>query len=223
MQSSPGALWPACSSFCTGAHGNGFNPGGRGPSDAIAFPNLFEVFGSQANAMVQKIQSSISTWASSQAASGLSASALQQIFSVQANLIINNKGCVAQDCFIPSSIDCSLLQLLLRSCFLTRVTLSGVLLNNSLSRCANSHIRHSDLGVIMWNLLPFSRGSVQITVSPIPSKGSLLRNPINHKQSSNPFTKPKITVNYFSVDFDLQVQVASARLTRRILTTPPMR
>jgi len=60
-----------------------------------------------------------------------------------------------------------------------------------------------DLGIIMWQLLPFSRGSVQIT-------------------SSNPLIKPKITVNYFSVDFDLQVQVASARLSRRILSTMPL-
>ncbi|KAF9028719.1 hypothetical protein BDZ89DRAFT_1133503 [Hymenopellis radicata] len=40
------------------------------------------------------------------------------------------------------------------------------------------------LGIVLWQLLPFSRGSVQIT-------------------SSDPFTQPAINVNYFSVDWDL--------------------
>ncbi len=36
-------------------------------------------------------------------------------------------------------------------------------------------------------------------------------------QSKDPFTEPKTVVNYFDVDFDLQVQVAGARLSRRVL------
>jgi choline dehydrogenase len=87
-----------------GAHGNGFNPGGRGPSDAIAFPNLYQVFGSQANSMVQKISSSISSWAASQAGSALSAAALEQIYQVQANLIINNNGRTSPfHCFVETN------------------------------------------------------------------------------------------------------------------------
>jgi len=148
-----------------GAHGNGFNPGGRGPSDAIAFPNLYQVFGSQANSMVQKISSSISSWAASQAGSALSAAALEQIYQVQANLIINNNAPVAELFFDTGFPD--------------------------------------DLGIDMWQLLPFSRGSVKIT-------------------SNNPFSKPQINVNYFGVDFDLDVQVAGARLSRRILTGAPL-
>ena len=50
----------------------------------------------------------------------------------------------------------------------------------------------------MWQLLPFSRGSVSII-------------------SDNVFTKPKVTVNFFNVDFDLAVQTAGVRLARRIL------
>ena len=50
----------------------------------------------------------------------------------------------------------------------------------------------------MWHLLPFSRGSVKIT-------------------DTSAFTYPQITVNYFSVDYDLAVQTAIARLSRRIL------
>jgi len=34
-----------------GVHGNGFDFSGRGPSDAIAFPNLYQVLGAQASAM----------------------------------------------------------------------------------------------------------------------------------------------------------------------------
>jgi hypothetical protein len=76
----------------TGARGNGFDRGGRGPSNAIAFPDLYQVFGSEANVAVQKIRSSIPAWAAAQASSALSSQALEQIYNVQANLIINNKG-----------------------------------------------------------------------------------------------------------------------------------
>ncbi|KAJ6559285.1 glucose-methanol-choline oxidoreductase [Mycena sp. CBHHK59/15] len=55
----------------------------------------------------------------------------------------------------------------------------------------------------MWQLLPFSRGSVKI-------------------RSTDPFTYPTIKINYFSVSFDLDVHVAGARLSRRILTSPPL-
>ncbi|KAJ7908375.1 hypothetical protein B0H13DRAFT_2331471 [Mycena leptocephala] len=55
----------------------------------------------------------------------------------------------------------------------------------------------------LWQLLPFSRGNVKIT-------------------SADPFTAPAIRANYFSVWLDLDVQVAGARLSRRILTSPPL-
>ncbi|KAF8154931.1 hypothetical protein B0H34DRAFT_753101 [Crassisporium funariophilum] len=148
-----------------GAGGNGFDLGGRGPSDAIAFPNIYEIMGSQANATVAKIRSSIATWAASQADSGLNAAALEQIFQVQADLIINNNAPVAElfyDTGYPAT-----------------------------------------LGILLWNLLPFSRGAVKLT-------------------SSDPFTYPQVKVNYFSVDVDLDIQAAGARLSRKILTTAPL-
>jgi choline dehydrogenase-like flavoprotein len=79
-----------------GANGNGFDKGGRGPSDCIAFPNIYQLFGSQASAKVSQIQSSLATWATSQATSALSAAALQTIFQVQADLIINKNGTAAR-------------------------------------------------------------------------------------------------------------------------------
>jgi choline dehydrogenase len=79
-----------------GASGNGFDQGGRGPSDAIAYPNIYQTLGSNANATVNKIKSSIASWAASQAASGLSTDALQQIFQIQADLIINNNAPVME-------------------------------------------------------------------------------------------------------------------------------
>ncbi|KAF8815895.1 alcohol oxidase [Phlegmacium glaucopus] len=148
-----------------GAGGNGFDVGGSGPSDAIAFPNLYQLFGSQGNATAARIQSSIATWAASQAGSGLSAGALQQIFQVQANLITNNNAPVAEmfsDTGFPDT-----------------------------------------LGVLVWNLLPFSRGTVQIS-------------------STDPFQNPTVKVNYFSIDVDLDIQVAAARLTRKMLSTAPL-
>ncbi len=66
--------------------------GGSGPSDAIAYPNIYQVFGDDAAASVSKIQSSLSSWASSQASSALSADALEQIYNIQADLIINQNG-----------------------------------------------------------------------------------------------------------------------------------
>ena len=79
-----------------GAKGNGFNPGGRGPTDTIAFPNLYQVLGSNANATATRITSSLASWAASQAGSGLSADALQEIFQVQADLIINENAPVME-------------------------------------------------------------------------------------------------------------------------------
>ncbi|KAH8111183.1 glucose oxidase [Phellopilus nigrolimitatus] len=54
------------------------------------------------------------------------------------------------------------------------------------------------IGIDMWQLLPFSRGNVTIT-------------------STDVFTLPKVIVNYFSVDLDLAVQTAGARLARNVL------
>ncbi|KAI0638751.1 alcohol oxidase [Trametes polyzona] len=148
-----------------GANGNGFNPGGRGPTDAIAYPNVYQLFGNKSAEAVQKIRSSVASWAQSQAGSALSAEALNTIYGIQADLIINKNAPVAE-LFFDSGFP-------------------------------------ADLGIDMWQLLPFSRGSVSI-------------------KSNDPFAKPEIKVNYFSVDFDLSVQIAGARLSRKILATPPL-
>jgi hypothetical protein len=42
-------------------------------------------------------------------------------------------------------------------------------------------------------------------------------------QSTDPFAKPRITINYFSVDFDFQCQIAGARMARKILGGSPLR
>ncbi|KAG7096694.1 hypothetical protein E1B28_004108 [Marasmius oreades] len=148
-----------------GANGNGFDPDGRGPSNCIAFPNIRQVFGNNANSSISKINSNLANWANSQAGSALSSAALQQIYQVQADLIINRNAPVAEMFYDTGYPD--------------------------------------DLGIDMWQLLPFSRGTVKIT-------------------TSNPFTKPQVRVNYFSVDWDMDVQIAAARLSRRVLTSPPL-
>ncbi|KAJ6483613.1 hypothetical protein C8R47DRAFT_1186392 [Mycena vitilis] len=148
-----------------GAGGNGFDTAGRGPSDAIAYPNIYQLFGTQASTKVAQIQGNLTAWATSQADSALSAVALQQLYQVQANLIINNNAPVAELFYDTGFPD--------------------------------------DLGIIIWQLLPFSRGSVKIT-------------------STDPYTFPAIQVNYFGVGMDLDIQVAAARLSRRILTSPPL-
>ena len=75
-----------------GAHGNGFDKGGNGPSGVIAYPNLNQVFGSSAAAVAQNITNSLNEWAVSQASSALSAEALETIYKVQADQIINHNG-----------------------------------------------------------------------------------------------------------------------------------
>lgn len=53
-----------------------------------------------------------------------------------------------------------------------------------------------------WLLMPFSRGSV-------------------HINSNESGTYPSIDPNFFLVDYDLQVQVAIAKWTRKLFTTEP--
>jgi hypothetical protein len=80
---------------------------------------------------------------------------------------------------------------------------------------------YSDLGIDMWQLLPFSRGSVKITVG-VSGVLKLFLFLLTLLQSNDPFTKPSVNVNYFSVDYDLSVQIAGARLSRQILGSPPL-
>ncbi|KAL0579083.1 hypothetical protein V5O48_002925 [Marasmius crinis-equi] len=148
-----------------GAGGNGFDFGGRGPSDAIAYPNIHQVFGDKAEDSISKIKNNLQTWAASQANSALNAEALEQIYQVQSSMIIDHNAPVVElfyDSGFPDTI-----------------------------------------GIDMWQLLPFSRGSVSIT-------------------SNDPLAKPQVNVNYFSIDWDLDVQIASARLSRKIITSPPL-
>ncbi|ETW78473.1 GMC oxidoreductase 8 [Heterobasidion irregulare TC 32-1] len=147
-----------------GAHGNGFDKGGNGPSGVIAYPNLNQVFGSSAAAVAQNITNSLNEWAVSQASSALSAEALETIYKVQADQIINHNAPVVELFYDTGYPD--------------------------------------DLGIDMWQLLPFSRGTVSIT-------------------NANPFTKPAVNVNYFGVPWDLDVQIAGARLSRKILSSSP--
>ncbi|EJC99459.1 glucose oxidase [Fomitiporia mediterranea MF3/22] len=50
----------------------------------------------------------------------------------------------------------------------------------------------------LLNLLPFSRGNITITDTSV-------------------FTNPKVTVNWFNIDYDLDVQTAGGRLGRKVL------
>jgi choline dehydrogenase len=74
------------------AHGNGFDVGGRGPSNVIAFANINEVYGSGAQDAINDINANYATWAKQQASRGASAAALTTIFGIQKDLIVNKKG-----------------------------------------------------------------------------------------------------------------------------------
>ncbi|KAJ6524175.1 hypothetical protein B0H19DRAFT_1200585 [Mycena capillaripes] len=56
---------------------------------------------------------------------------------------------------------------------------------------------------VLWQLLPFSRGRVEIV-------------------SADPFEYPNIHVNYFNVSFDMDVMVAGLQTLRKIFKTPPL-
>jgi len=59
------------------------------------------------------------------------------------------------------------------------------------------------LASAFWLLMPFSRGNV-------------------HIGSSNPLAYPRINPNYFLIDFDLEVQIAIAKWTRKLSETEPL-
>lgn len=75
-----------------GAGGNGFDWGGRGPSDAIAFLNINELYGNGAQDAINDINANYANWAQQQAANGASAAALTTIFGIQKDLIVNQRG-----------------------------------------------------------------------------------------------------------------------------------
>ena len=75
-----------------GAGGNGFDWGGQGPSDVIAYPNINELYGSGAQDAINDINANYANWAQQQAANGASAAALTTIFGIQKDLIVNKKG-----------------------------------------------------------------------------------------------------------------------------------
>jgi hypothetical protein len=106
----------------------------------------------------------------------------------------------------------------------TLSTLFGLSLDVGFDIFFSFFFLRSALGIDMWNLLPFSRGTVKIHVG---ATSLYNQTHVAHigisTQSTNPFTYPTIRVGYFGADIDLDVQVATARLARRILTSPPLR
>ncbi|WWC68790.1 uncharacterized protein I206_102725 [Kwoniella pini CBS 10737] len=68
----------------------------------------------------------------------------------------------------------------------------------------DSGFPNGGLGIDLWQLLPFSRGTVKIT-------------------STDPFNYPSIDPRYFSADVDLKIQIAGLRMARKIFQTSPLR
>jgi choline dehydrogenase-like flavoprotein len=84
----------------------GFNPGGRGPNDVIAYPNIDQLFSASAGgngtaqgnaaAVKQWVQGSVGEWARKEAINGLSEEALRTIFNIQAGYIVNGSAPIAE-------------------------------------------------------------------------------------------------------------------------------
>ncbi|KAH8810280.1 hypothetical protein DL96DRAFT_1505899 [Flagelloscypha sp. PMI_526] len=69
----------------------GFTRNGPQWDDLLAFPNLSQLFGSNATEIATKITSNLDSWADSQKGNALSKDALKTIFQSQADVIINEK------------------------------------------------------------------------------------------------------------------------------------
>ncbi|KAG6885230.1 hypothetical protein C0993_004637 [Termitomyces sp. T159_Od127] len=173
-----------------GATGNGFDVRGRGPPDVIAYPNLSQVFGAQANATAERIFANLKTWASSQAQAALSEEALKKIFEVQADLIVNKNAPVSEIFYNTDwptyALPYPLLSRRYRTNYPTKL------------QCG----RHNH--VDPPPLLPRDRHHQ------------------NRYKSTDPFVYPTIKVNYLATDIDMDIQIATARLSRKIITTPPL-
>ena len=85
-----------------------FGSASRGPANCLAFPSLREVFGAGSNGsvtaddVVAHILASYPSWAQDQAHNALNAEALEAIFAIQADVIINNNGMFSL--FHPSAL-----------------------------------------------------------------------------------------------------------------------
>ena len=71
---------------------DGFNWGGIGPANALAFPSIHQLFEEEADASIAKIRASLKSWAQSEAHNALSAEALRTIYGIQARVIVNDSG-----------------------------------------------------------------------------------------------------------------------------------
>ena len=71
---------------------NGFDLGGIGPKDGLAFPTLRHLFAEETDTSIAKIRVNLRAWAEKDAHNALSADALEAIYGVQAGLIVNDSG-----------------------------------------------------------------------------------------------------------------------------------
>ena len=60
--------------------------------EALAFPNIHQLFGEGADASIAKIRGSLKSWAQSEAHNALSVEALETILTIQAEVIVNGSG-----------------------------------------------------------------------------------------------------------------------------------
>ncbi|WVR03979.1 hypothetical protein IAU60_000978 [Kwoniella sp. DSM 27419] len=148
---------------------DGFNAQGRGPSNVIAYPDLYSLSSSSNSDIAQVISENIDTYAQDAYRAGavVSVEAAQKIFSIQEELMVNKSVGLVEAFF-------------------------------------DTGFPNGGLGIDLWQLLPFSRGTVAIT-------------------STDPFSYPTVDPRYFSADVDMQIQIAGLRQARRIFQTAPLK
>lgn len=87
------------------ANGTGVDTGGQGIADTIAFPNVYQLFGSGSDDAVAKIRGSLRDWSISQADHALDGESLYEIMKLQADIIINGSAPVVELFYFVNSAE----------------------------------------------------------------------------------------------------------------------
>ncbi|KAJ7863956.1 hypothetical protein B0H14DRAFT_3084463 [Mycena olivaceomarginata] len=82
------------------------SPNGKGPNNAIAYPNFFQTFGDAAPAKAAELEKSLGAWVASQAENAHSAKALEVIFKAQADIVLKDKAPMVEMYYITGPDYC---------------------------------------------------------------------------------------------------------------------
>ncbi|PWN28153.1 alcohol oxidase [Jaminaea rosea] len=145
-----------------------YDPSGKGPSNIIAFPNIYQVM-SNATEVRSWIESNMDSWAQAQ---------------VNAGSAVNKAGLLKQ------------YELTVKLIFDDKVGIVELFGDHGYPQ--------SGMGVDLWQMMPFSRGSV-------------------HSTDASGFSHPQLNPGYFTNPVDMALTVAGLRAARKTLKDSAIR